>query len=94
MPRLHWRDGITSLTNVSAVYKVGMMFTIVVVARTKEGQKVFNDTMGEDRRVDMQYAFQMLLCYQQWLKSLAIGKKETNMLEKLQGILLGPCYVN
>ena len=75
MPRLRWRDGITSLTNVSAVYKVGMMFTIVIVALTKEGQKVFDDTMGEDRRVDMQYAFQMLLCYRQWLKKPSYWKK-------------------
>jgi hypothetical protein len=37
MPRLLWKDGVTSLTDLSAKLKVGIMFTIVVVSLREEG---------------------------------------------------------
>ena len=37
MPRLLWSDGVTGLTNITANYKVGIMFTIVVISLQFEG---------------------------------------------------------
>jgi hypothetical protein len=39
MPRLLWKDGVTSLTDLSAKLKVGIMFTLVIVSLQEEGTK-------------------------------------------------------
>ena len=37
MPRLLWNERITSLTDLTASHKVGIMFTIVVISLQDEG---------------------------------------------------------
>ena len=69
MPRLLWKDGITTLTDLTASAKVGIMFTIVIVSLTNEGKDFFCRTLGNTRILnDMRECFQMLLCYWVWLK--------------------------
>jgi hypothetical protein len=46
MPRLLWKDGVTSLTDLSAKLKVGIMFTLVVVSLQEEGSKFFTLVLG------------------------------------------------
>jgi hypothetical protein len=36
MPRLLWKDGITSLSELTAKYKVGIMFTTVTFRRQRK----------------------------------------------------------
>jgi len=69
MPRLLWNDGITNLSQMNAKYKVGMMFTVVIIALTDEGHEFFMDHFAtEGRYQKMVYVFQLLLCYWVWLK--------------------------
>ena len=69
MPRLLWKDGVTSLTDLSAKLKVGIMFTIVVVSLTAEGIHFFTSVLGTAQRLnEMRQVFQMLLSYWVWLK--------------------------
>ena len=69
MPRLLWKDGITTLTDLPASSKVGIMFTIVVISLTSEGKEYFTRVLGQVRVMnDMRECFQMLLCYWVWLK--------------------------
>ena len=69
MPRLLWKDGITSLTDLSAKLKVGIMFTIVVVSLQEDGSKFFTSVLGSSQRLnEMRQVFQMLLSYWVWLK--------------------------
>jgi hypothetical protein len=69
MPRLLWKDGVTSLTDLSAKMKVGIMFTIIVVSLQEEGIKFLTHMLGSPQRLnDMRQAFQMLLSYWVWLK--------------------------
>jgi hypothetical protein len=69
MPRLLWKDGVTSLTDLSAKLKVGIMFTIVVVSLQEEGSKFLTSVLGTPQRVnEMRQVFQMLLSYWVWLK--------------------------
>ncbi len=69
MPRLLWKDGVTSLTDLSAKLKVGIMFTIVVVSLREEGVRFFTLVLGSPQRLnEMRQVFQMLLSYWVWLK--------------------------
>ncbi len=69
MPRLLWKDGITSLSELTAKYKVGIMFTIVTVSLQDEGISLFEDVLGSNERLnDMRQVFQMMLAYWVWLK--------------------------
>jgi hypothetical protein len=52
MPRLLWKDGVTSLTELSAKLKVGIMFTLVVVSLQEEGSKFFTLLLGSSQRVN------------------------------------------
>ena len=70
MPRLLWKDGVTTLSDLSASYKVGVYFTIVVLSLTQDGKKLFAESLGEDGTQKMQYVFQMFLCYWKWLKKI------------------------
>jgi hypothetical protein len=64
MPRLLWKDGITSLTELTAKYKVGIMFSIVTMAFQNEGKRLFEDVLGGNARLnDMRQVFQMMLAY-------------------------------
>ena len=69
MPRLLWKDGITSLTDLTASAKVGIMFTVVVIGLTRKGEDFFMRKVGNPKFFwDMMETFQMILCYWMWLK--------------------------
>jgi hypothetical protein len=69
MPCLLWKDGVTSLSKLTAKYKVGIMFTIVTVSLQDEGKSLFEDVLGSTARLnDMHQVFQMMLAYWVWLK--------------------------
>ena len=77
-PRLLWKDGISTLTRVSAADKAAMMFTIVMLSLTSDGSKLFTDSRSalcDDRLESMRYCFQQLLCYRQWLKKSKYWKR-------------------
>jgi hypothetical protein len=58
MPRLLWKDGITSLSELTAKYKVGIMLTIVTVSLQDEGKSLFEDVLGSNARLnDMRQVF-------------------------------------
>jgi hypothetical protein len=79
MPRLLWKDGVTSLTNLSAKLKVGIMFTLVVLSLQEEGSKFFTLVLGSSQRVnEMRQVFQMLLSYWVWLKRDSYWKRGNN----------------
>jgi hypothetical protein len=68
-PRLRWRDGVTSLTNLTADQKTGKFFAIAMLSNTATGQAYFSEVLGsDDKWRDMNEVFQMLLCYWAWLK--------------------------
>ena len=62
MPRLLWKDGITSLSELSAKYKIGIMFTIVIVSLQDAGKVLLEEVLGSNKRLnDMRQVFQMML---------------------------------
>jgi hypothetical protein len=67
-PCLLWKDGIISMTDISAKLKVGIMFTIVVVSLRDEGIKYFTQVLLRfpQRANEMRQVFQMLLSYWVW----------------------------
>jgi hypothetical protein len=76
MPRLLWKDGVTSLTDLSAKLKVGIMFTLVVMSLQEEGSKFFTLVLGSSQHVnEMRQVFQMLLLYWVWLKRDSYWKR-------------------
>ena len=76
MPRLLWKDGVTSLTDLAAKLKVGIMFTIVVVSLQEEGSKFFASVFGSSQQLnEMRQVFQMLLSYWVWLKRDSYWKR-------------------
>jgi hypothetical protein len=69
MPRLRWSDGVTSLSDMPAKYKVGIMCTIVVLSLQDDGFELLEEVLGSTKRVaQMRQVFQMMLCYWVWLK--------------------------
>jgi hypothetical protein len=70
MPRLRWSDGISSLSDLEAKYRVGIMLTIVVLTMQDDGFALFTAVFdGSTARVaQMRQVFQMMLCYWMWLK--------------------------
>jgi hypothetical protein len=69
MPRLLWKDGTTSLSEITSKYKVSIMFTIVTVSLQDEGKSLFEDVLGSKERLnDIGQVFQMMLAYWVWLK--------------------------
>ena len=68
-PRLLYKDSITNLTNVSSVTPFALMFSVVVISLSTEGEKLFNDILATPGTfINMQYIFQLLICYLYWLK--------------------------
>jgi hypothetical protein len=64
IPRLLWKDSITSLSELTAKYKVGIMFTIVIVSLQDEGKSLFEEVLGSNARLnDMRQVFQMMPAY-------------------------------
>ena len=70
MPRMRWADGISSLSDLEAKYRVGIMLTIVVLTLQHDGLALFTAVFnGSTARVSqMHQVFQMMLCYWMWLK--------------------------
>ena len=77
MPRLLWQNGVTTLTDLNASQKVGILMTITVVALTEEGSQFFNTILGVDVARSMLEVFQTLLTYWMWLKKNPTGKEVT-----------------
>ena len=69
-PRLLFSDGVSSLSDISAGTKVGILFAIVLSALTTEGKHVvLNESkMSIETYNNMIEAFEMLLSYWAWLK--------------------------
>ena len=65
MPRLLFKDGITTITNVTASTNVGIM---VILSLTDKGAHYFEQVLGATKANQMHYVFQQLLCYWVWLK--------------------------
>jgi hypothetical protein len=64
MPRLPWKDGVKSLTDLPAKLRVCIMFTIIVVSLQEDGSKFFTSMLGSSQQVnEMCQVFQMLLSY-------------------------------
>jgi hypothetical protein len=69
IPPLLWKDGSTSLSELTAKYKVSIMFTILTVSLHDKGKSLFEDVLGSNARLnDMRQVFQMMLAYWVWLK--------------------------
>ena len=66
MPRLLFKDGITSITNVTASTNVGIMFLVVILSLTDKGAHYFEQVLGPTKANQMRYVFQQLLCYWVW----------------------------
>jgi hypothetical protein len=49
MPRLLFKDGVTTITNVTASTNVGIKFTIVVLSLTDKGEHFFDKVLGEKK---------------------------------------------
>ena len=49
MPRLLFKDGVTTITNVTASTNVGIMFTIVLLSLTDKGAHFFDKVLGEKK---------------------------------------------
>jgi len=67
---LLFQDGVSTITNISAVTKVGILFAIVIAALSSDGQDVL---LNEAKLTSTTYfnmieAFESLLCYWAWLK--------------------------
>ena len=43
-PRFMWKNGFSTLTDITADYKVGMLLTVVVVSLTADGSKLLATT--------------------------------------------------
>ncbi len=83
MPRLLWKDGVTALANLPAKYKVGILFTIVVVSMQEEGKQLFTEVLGSGQRLnEMRQVFQMLLSYWVWLKRDTYWKRGDKMAKE------------
>jgi hypothetical protein len=51
MPRLRWSDGISSLSDMPAKHKVGIMFTIVVITLQDDGLQFFTRVFKSAKHV-------------------------------------------
>ena len=67
--RLLFKDGVTTITDISAGTKMGILFTFVIAAQTNQGHQLL---MRKNKTAliyaDMIQVFEMLLCYWAWLK--------------------------
>ncbi len=68
-PRLLYKDGMTTISNISAGTKMGILFRYVLVAQTNEGYTMLHQHDKTSQKYgDMIHVFLMLLCYWAWLK--------------------------
>ena len=69
-PRLLFQDGVSSMTDISAGTKAGILFAVVIATLTKKGKEdLLNDArLTETKYLNMIEAFELLLCYWTWFK--------------------------
>ena len=69
-PRILFQDGVSSITDISAGTKVGILFAIVIAALTKNGRNIMlkDAKLTERTYLNMIEIFELLLCYWAWLK--------------------------
>jgi hypothetical protein len=70
IPGLRWSNGILSLSDLEATYRVGIMLTIVVLTLQDDGVALFTAAFKDSTAQDaqMRQVFQMMLCYWMWQK--------------------------
>ena len=87
MPRLIWHDGITSITQMPAKHKVGLMLTIVILSQMEAGRELLVPALADEgeshhaataRYYKMVYVFQMMLSYWSWLKKESYWERGDN----------------
>ena len=89
MPRLRWSDGISSLTDLEAKYKVGIMLTVVVLTLQDDGYQLFIEVLGSPARVaKMRQVFQMILCYWSWLKKDKYWKRGDKIAKNIARVAI------
>ena len=83
-PRLLFQDGVSTITNISAETKVGILFAIVVASLTSNGQDILlNDAkVSTSNYFNMIEAFESLLCYWAWLKKEEFWDLHDNEAQK------------
>ena len=68
-PRLLFKDGMTTISDISAGTKMGILFSFVVASQTNDGRELL---LKHEKTAtiygDMIQVFEMLLCYWAWLK--------------------------
>ena len=82
MPRLLFKDGVTSLEKMASTQHVGQMLCILLLTLTDDGcdilktqlKKSYNNP--EQRMKNMQHVFSVMLCYWSWLKKDKFWKTE------------------
>ena len=67
-PRLHFKDGISSLKNTAGHDRAGMLFTLAIASHTRDGYAAFS-CLDDDVSRKISYALETLLCYWAWLKN-------------------------
>ena len=77
-PRLLWQNGVSNLKVLDAKYRVGILFTLVVVAMTDDGME-FLEPFSKDRFNDIVEILEMILCYWKWLKKDSYWKVGDNV---------------
>lgn len=84
MPRMIWKDGVSSITQMPARQRVGLMLTIVILSQTDEGRILLvpamadpedNEDAATKRYYKMVYVFQMLLSYWSWLRQASFWSR-------------------
>src|SRR5687768_3336868 len=71
------QDGNTTISDIPAGTKMGILFAFVVAAQTNEGYTLLHQYEATAKRYgDMLSAFEMLLCYWAWLKKKSIGTQK------------------
>jgi hypothetical protein len=76
MPRILFKDGVTSLAKLPSSHVIGILLTIVIVSLTDDRISLFeavfrpasSKTGGTERLNNMRYVFSMMLSYWSWLK--------------------------
>jgi hypothetical protein len=77
IPRMLFKDGMTSLANLPCAHVVAVLLTIIAVSLTDDGKELLEKALtpkDEDRAAgakwlnDMRYVFLLLLSYWRWLK--------------------------
>jgi hypothetical protein len=76
---LLWKDGISSLSELTAKFKVGIMFTFVVAPLQDEGKIKLEEVLGSKAHLnDVSQVFEMILAY--WV---LLERKFTGFVEML-----------